>query len=268
MMILGPILLSYFVVTAREGETDFLEQPASGWRHVSNVPDDRQGESGFLHQPAYCIDDVLLPPAEPYLPQPGDIVMSTDRKPFWKVTFWLALTGHPHHSGIVFQHPKGCLGLLEAGPHDTLYVRVLGLEEHLRSYEEEGPVWVRRRRSPLTAEQSAALTDFALAQDGKRFALVRLAGQMTVFRSRGPLRTYVMGRPRGQRRSYFCAELVMEACLNAGLLDPRKTRPAATYPRDFFFDRSINCFNNKYLDLSPCWEPPARWTSDSCVEAE
>jgi hypothetical protein len=51
----------------------------------------------------------------------------------------------------------------------------------------------------------------------------------------------------------------MEACVAAGLLDPSKTRPAATFPRDIFFGRSNCPFLNKNLDLS-AWHPPARWT--------
>ena len=49
--------------------------------------------------------------------------------------------------------------------------RALDALPHLYSYEGEGRVWVRRRAVPLTPEQSARLTAFALATDGKRFAL-------------------------------------------------------------------------------------------------
>ena len=69
-----------------------------------------------------------------------------------------------------------------------------------------------------------------------------------------------MGRPRFDRNSYFCSELVMEALVNAGLVDPRTTRPSATYPRDIFLDRSANPYLDKHLKLAPCWDPPARWT--------
>jgi hypothetical protein len=105
------------------------------------------------------------------------------------------------------------------------------------------------------------LTEFALAQDGKRFALFRLGVQLTPFRTRGPLRTYFMGSPHGgNRRSYFCSELVSEACVAAGLLDPARTRPSATYPRDLFFGRSFNRFLNRHLEINEGWLPPARWT--------
>ncbi len=214
---------------------------------------------GFLCQPAYALDDERRGPAEPYTPKPGDIVLSTDNLIVWQVLFNMAFTGHPHHSGIIVARPDGRLGLLEAGPHDTFYVRLLDVVPHLCSYADDGRVWIRRRRTPLTPEQSARLTAWATAQDGKRFALLRLGVQLTPFRSRGPLRTWIMGGPHGERCSYFCAELVMESCVRAGLLDPNRTRPAATYPRDFFFDSSTNWYNNTHLNLSADWYPPARW---------
>ena len=157
--------------------------------------------------------------------------------------------------------PDGQPGMLEAGPHNKPRCQVLELVTNLRCYELEGPVWIRRRAIPLTAEQSADLTAFALAQDGKPFALVRLAGQLTPLRSRGPIRTRFVGGPHGERRSYFCSELVTEACVAGGLLDPATARPAATYPSDLFFDRSRNPYLARNLRLAPDWEPPARWTS-------
>jgi hypothetical protein len=103
------------------------------------------------------------------------------------------------------------------------------------------------------------LTAFAQAADGKPFAVVRMFGQLTPFRSRGPLRTEHLGGPRGDRVSYFCSELVAEACVAAGLLDPETARPSATYPRDLFFGHSHNRYLACHLDLSE-WDPPARWT--------
>jgi hypothetical protein len=215
----------------------------------------------FLYQPVYRLDEVLRLPAEPYTPQPGDIMLCTDRLFFWKFTFSISFAGDPHHSGIVFRRPDGSLALLEAGPHDTLHCRVLDVMAHLRSYEEEGPVWIRRRRTPITPDQSARLTEWAMAQNGKRFALVRLGGQLTPLRSRGPLRTWFMGKSHGNRHSYFCSELLMESMVAAGLIDAKTARPCATYPRDVFFDHSRNLYINKTLNLSACWYPPARWTS-------
>jgi hypothetical protein len=181
---------------------------------------------------------------------------------FWKLMHNLAGTGDPTHSMIVFAMPDGKMGILEAGPHDTLKCRTLEALPHMLSYEAEGRVWVRRRAVPLTAEQSARLTEFALAADGRKFALARLAGQLTPFRTRGLLRTHWLGKPRGlSQDNYFCSELVCEACVYAGLIDPLIARPSATYPRDLFRDHSLNPYINRHFKLAPCWDPPARWTS-------
>ena len=51
----------------------------------------------YLYQPAYCLDECLRGPTTPYVPQPGDIMLATDNKVFWKLTHNLAGTGHPHH---------------------------------------------------------------------------------------------------------------------------------------------------------------------------
>jgi hypothetical protein len=217
--------------------------------------------SSYLYQPAFCMDDVWIGPAEAYVPQPGDLMLRLDSSVFWRVTHYMALAFDPNGSGIVFARPDGSLAVLEAGPNDTLWVRTLDLLPHLREYADAGKVWIRRRRTPLTPEQSHRLTEFALAVDGKHFALWRLGVQLTVFRSRGPLRTCFMGKPRGDGcRDYFCSELVSEACVAAGLLDPERTRPSATYPHDLFYGRSLNLFIDKHLDVNACWYPPARWS--------
>jgi hypothetical protein len=224
-------------------------------------PPEVAGDCGsFLYQPAFCIDDVLRGPPVAYVPQPGDVVLRLDDSTFWRVTHYLALAFDPNGSAIVFARPDGSLAVLEAGPNDTRWVGTPDLLPHLSEYAAAGKVWVRRRRVPLTPEQSAKLTAFALAEDGKRFALVRLAGQLTPLRSRGPLRTWFVGGPHGDRSSYFCSELVCEACVAAGLLDPARTRPAATYPHDLFYGRSLNLFIDHHLDVNAGWCPPARWT--------
>lgn len=69
----------------------------------------------YLYQPAYCLDEVLRCPTRPYVPQPGDIMLATDGKIFWKITHNLAGTGHPHHTGVVFARPDGSTAVLESG---------------------------------------------------------------------------------------------------------------------------------------------------------
>ncbi len=214
----------------------------------------------YLYQPAFKIDNELRRPGEAYLPQPGDIMLHLDNSIFWRVTHYMALAFDPNGSGIVFARPDGSLAILEAGPNDTLWVGTPDLLPHLKEYTGEGKVWIRRRCVPLTQEQSCRLTEFALAQDGKRFALGRLGQQLTPFRSRGPIRTYFIGKPKGDRVSYFCSELVSEACVAAGLIDPERTRPSATYPHDLFFGRSYNLYLDHHLEINAGWHPPALWT--------
>jgi hypothetical protein len=159
------------------------------------------------------------------------------------------------------------MAILESGPNDTMWVRTLDLVPHLKEYEAIGRVWVRRRRVPLTPEQSCRLTQFALANDGRRFALHRLGLQLTPFRTRGPIRTRWCGKPKGDRIFYFCSELVCEACVAAGILSPETTRPSATYPNDLFFGRSWNLYLNKHLEINDWWYPPARWVTHLPCEA-
>ena len=126
-------------------------------------------------------------------------------------------------------------------------------------------MWIRRRKTPVTPEQSAMLTEFGMRQVGKRFALIRLGGQLTPLRSRGPLRTYFIGKPHGDRDSYFCSELVTETLVAGGLLDRATTRPAATYPHDLFFEKSWNPYLREHLHLECDWYPPARWCCKPCL---
>src|SRR5207244_6837532 len=121
-------------------------------------PGDANGS--FLWQPAFCIDQTLRGPAQPYLPQPGDLMLVTDDSVFWKVTHDWALAFEPHGSGIVFARPDGSLALLESGPNDTFWVRCLDLLPHLREYDAKGEIWIRKRITPLTPEQSCRLTEF------------------------------------------------------------------------------------------------------------
>jgi hypothetical protein len=218
------------------------------------------GGPSFLYQPAFAIDHTLRLPARPYQPQPGDIMLATDGSLFWTAMHNLAGTSHPTHSGIVFAMPDGRMAILEGGPHDTMRCRILEAIPHLASYEAEGRVWVRPRSCPLTPQQSAKLTEFALAVDLKKFGIWRLGGQLTLLRTRGPIKTAFVGKPNGLNRdSYFCSELVIEALVYSGLIDAATARPSATYPRDIFFGSSLNPHINRHLKLKE-WHPPARWT--------
>jgi hypothetical protein len=217
---------------------------------------------GYLYAPDFCQDAPLCGPVEPYVPQPGDIFLADDRGFVGRLGHKIAGADSVHHSGIVIALPDGQPVILEAGPHNRVRVETLDVFEHLHAHECRGEkVWIRRRQVPLTEKQAACLTAYALSEVGKPFAVLRLVGQLTPLRSRGPLRTRWVGGPRGSRHSYYCSELVSEACVAAGLLDPARTRPAATYPCDLYYGHSRNPFIDRHLDINACWLPPARWTS-------
>ena len=193
-------------------------QPFGDRRGVSGG--DHRGPESSVGSPAFCLDDVVCGPLESYVPQPGDIFLATDE------SFWLRL-GHAavggagvHHSGFIFARPDGSLGLIEAGPFNELVTRVLDPYQHMYNHVSRGTrVWVRRRRVPLTPEQSARLTAFAGVQEGKPFALARGLSFMTPFSRRGVLRTPFVGRVHGDRPRFFCSELVVESFVAAGLMD-------------------------------------------------
>jgi len=214
----------------------------------------------FLYAPSYELWNSRQGKVESYVPQPGDIMLATDSNVFWKITHDLAFAGEPHGSGIVVARPDGSLGILEAGPNDTLWVGISDMLPHLKEYDDKGPVFIRKRKTPLTKEQSEHLTEFAMRQQGKRFALIRLGAQLTLLRNRGPLRTYFMGKPNGDRVSYFCSELVTESLVAGDMIDREIARPSATYPHDLFYDQSYNVWINTHYRLQDHWFPPARWT--------
>ncbi|MCE9532060.1 MAG: hypothetical protein K8T89_13185 [Planctomycetes bacterium] len=212
----------------------------------------------YVYEPAYCLDDCLRGKPVEYQPQAGDLVFFWDDMPFWHITYRLALTGPPYHVALVFQMPDGEYRLLESGPNDTMYVRLCPMACRLQSWN--GRIWIRRRAVPLTERQSRCLTEFALRQDGKDYAWLRLAGQVTMLRSRGPIKSYFMGKSHGERSNYMCAEVVVEALIHIGLFEAANCRPSVTYPQDMFFNRSKNLFLNKHFKLEPGWHPPQRWT--------
>jgi hypothetical protein len=222
--------------------------------------DDSPGELSYLYQPCYCLDAALRSPAEPYCPQPGDIFLATDQNFWMRLGHWAAGGAGVHHSGILFARSDGRIALIEAGPFNSVRIETMDPIEHMRRHDRAGDcVWIRRRCIPLTPEQSACLTAFAEAQDGKPFATLRLLCQVTPFRTRGPLRMEYLGKVHGDRRAFFCSELVVESCVAAGLLDPCTARPSGTYPRDLF-GLSLNPYLAQHLRLEPDWYPPARWT--------
>jgi hypothetical protein len=186
---------------------------------------------------------------EPYLPQPGDLVFYDHWSVRARFFYTLAHTGKPYHVGVIVNLPDGRPTILEAGPYDYTHVYLMDALPRMRTHK--GTIWVRRLRVPLTPEESARLTSFALKQTGKGFALVRLILEVTPFRAHGCLHSQLFGSAQTERHSWFCSELATAALAVAGRIDPHVIKPNTVYPRDLFRD----CPH----DLKPCWEQPRRW---------
>jgi hypothetical protein len=214
--------------------------------------------TGYLYRPSYDVQLAPRGPAREYRPKPGDVLLMSDTTPFWTALYRLALTGRPGHGGIVVTAADGRLGVLEAGFHDTTWTRLTPLEYRLAQYP--GSIWVRERLVPLTPDQDARLTAFALAAKDGRYATGRFALQLTPFGARGPLRTAFARGPREPGNRLFCTEAITEGAAYAGLLDARTVRPGATYPQDLFYDRSRNPYIDRHPPLRDGWAPPAQWT--------
>jgi hypothetical protein len=212
---------------------------------------------GYLDQPAYSIDKQRRGPSFAYEPQPGDVLLLSNPHWAWSTAYFICGTGAPGHSALVARLGDGTLGIIEAGFNEQPFVRFVELGERLRAYP--GTIWVRHRKTPLTAEQSKILTEYGDAINGRRYGVVRLLAQLTPFRTRGLIRTYFIGKPKGIRSSYICSEAVLEGLVMAGLLDAETTRPSATYPRDMFFDESVNPYIDDHLPLVCGWHIPSLW---------
>jgi hypothetical protein len=213
---------------------------------------------GYTYCPARDLNLVARYPAMRYDPQPGDVILMSDANLFWKALYALALTGAPGHIGLVVRLPDGRLGIQEAGFNESLWTMAVPLDYRLNHYP--GKVWVRRIKMPLTPWQDARLTEFVALTEQTPYNLRLAKLQFTPLSPRGPLRTALFARPRGPERPLFCSQAVLEALVYAGAIDARTARPAATYPRDLFFDRSLNPYINRHPPLAWGWDPPALWT--------
>lgn len=199
---------------------------------------------------------------EVYHPQPGDIILFSTYHPINDFLYFLAHSGGATHCGIVVERPNGSLGLLEA-PGPSYTVMLSDISSRLRFYH--GRIWVRRLCSPLSPEQSACLTSFACAQEGKPFSISAMLTPLVTHPVRKP-RMGCAGPDEINPEGWFCSALTVAAGMVAGRIDPCVARPKATDPEDLKCDRR--------LDLSPSWEKPLRyercvprlecWWSESC----
>ena len=134
-----------------------------------------------------------------YEPREGDLLFFTDEKWIRRVAFWFAGTGRPYH----------------------------------------GSIWVRRLRNPLEPDASEKLTQFALTQQGKPFAMFRLAFEGTPLNVRAGLGQFLWASPRTEKNSWFCSELTTAALIECGMFQGRGIKPNCVYPRDLFYDRTF-----------------------------
>jgi hypothetical protein len=186
-------------------------------------------------------------------------VLFDDHNSTWQFLYKMVGSGMPDHAGIIFRLPDGRPALLEAAPDDGklagMYIRLLEVLPRLHQFQTQirGTIYVRRLKRPLSPEQSACLTDFALAQEGKRYALCRLLLQATPCRCRSGMRAKFFSKTYLDRCSWLCAELAVAAGTTAGLFNADIHHANRIYPLDLFNDQV-------YPDLGQTWEPAAVWT--------
>jgi hypothetical protein len=212
----------------------------------------------FLGGAGYSPTGCLLPASAlpvrpvPYVPREGDLIFFDDHSTLWTALFSLAGSGPPLHMGIVVKKTEGSMAVLEAGPDDSVWVTLQDVGPRLHQFHRDyhGTITIRRCKATLTRKQSAALTRFAQAQNGKRYAIVRLLAQATPFRARGLLEPY-LAQTYLDRDAWICSELAVAAGTVAGLFDPRVVRANVTYPQDLV--------DNRRHDLGAAWHDPAEW---------
>jgi hypothetical protein len=222
-------------------------------RHPGDGAPPAHEAAGFLKLPVQGCRPDLPAPLTPYFPQAGDIILYDDLNPLHHWAFrCLAGSGPPTHACIVIEQDCKPILLELTGP-TVPHCKVCLKEVFPRLEAYTGAIMVRRLRQPLTPEQSAELTHFALAQQGKNIAFRRGLLQATPFRCRNGLRHWLFAHTYLNRRRWFCSELVVAAASAAHVLDPHVCRANATYPRDLAYD--------EIYDLSPYYEPPLPWVA-------
>jgi hypothetical protein len=214
-------------------------------------------EGSYLYYPVTGPDCRTRARVELYIPHEGDLVLFDDDCWYWHILYrFPAMTEPPDHSGIVVLKPDGTPALLESGPDDSDYVLIQDAIPRLNAFK--GTIWIRRLKKPLDPEHSARLTNFALAQEGKKYAIWRLLLQGTPFRCRGKYSGKWRGKTYMNRNRWLCSELVITAGTHAGLFDPKIHKANILYPRDII--------DNHVFDFSDTWEDPGVWSSCPPIE--
>jgi hypothetical protein len=196
------------------------------------------------------------PTPVPYEPREGDLIFYDDHSKIWTALFAMAGTGPPLHMGMVVRRANGALAVLEAGPDDRIWVELRDVIPRLHQFRNDynGTITIRRCKVKLNRFQSAALTRFAEAQNGKRYAVLWLLAQSTPLRSRGTLEPW-LGKTSTDRDTWICSELAVAAATVVGLIDPSVVHSNVAYPRDLV--------DNQRYDLHASWDDPAEWRPET-----
>lgn len=174
-------------------------------------------------------------------PKEGDLIFFTKDTLLYALIYPLARTFHPFHSGIVVRRVTGELAVLEDGAENWRAGTLQPLPDRLHHEYENGKarIWVRKITTPLTLEQSRALTAFAEGQIGRPFCSVGRLARMTIPGRPAP-------RSYPDQPTWFCSEIVAQAMLSAGLFPPDRVRPERVTPYELMRDR-------KGVNLTPYW---------------
>ncbi len=202
---------------------------------------------GYLESVGAGSNGVTATSREPYVPREGDLIFFDDQSKLWEHLYKLGGSAPPFHVGIVVKKPDGSLHVLESGPDDTLHVYLIEVHHRLRTFK--GVLQIRRCIKEVCYEDSVKLTNFALEQEGKRYAMWRLLLQGTPCRTRGGLN--LLGKTHMNRSRWLCAEIVCTGCAIIGTFDGKVIKGTDTYPLDIVDDHMY--------DLSGVYSPAARW---------
>ncbi len=228
---------------------------------------------GRLARPDSSVQTAAVGPFTPYSPAVGDVVFSLTENRKIALLYRFVLVGIPTHAGIVVRSPDGALGVLEAGGGGEFRTRTTPIAARF-SRAGDRTVWVRRRATPLTAEQEGRLNTFATLSENAGYSKLRAfdLAFLSPHGPRGPVRTFFDGKPKGVRNDSVCSEIIVEALAYAGVIDAETARPSATAPRDLFLDRSLNLYLRRHPPLACGWLPPSIWLPDAapccCVKPE
>ncbi len=218
---------------------------------LAGLASGQEGKGSYLVQHLKGADGKFTTASVPYEPSAGDLMFFDEYKPHWMILYKLVGSDRPHHAALIFRRPNGEFATVEAGPNDTLRCRTLPLLPRLQEFQ--GTLHIRRVKAPITKEQEATLAKWAHEQDGKRYALGRLALQMTPIRTRQPLRKELFGATFTDRSAYMCAELAVAGGTMVGLFDPAKHKGNTIYPRDILHDDNY--------DISAKYHEAELWTA-------